>query len=88
MVLNPNFFLPGANLSLKIQARMGDKVRIKNLKSLFEFFEKFGRVAHKYVHTVKKRTRCCIYMLKKDRKNYYTSGNANARGRKKETKCY
>ena len=38
------FFLPGTNLSLKVQARMEDKVRIKNLKSLFAFFEKFGRV--------------------------------------------
>ena len=43
-VLNPNFFLTGTNLSLKVQARMKDKVRIKNLKSLFEFFEKFSRV--------------------------------------------
>ena len=41
--LNPNFFLPGTNLSLKIQARMEDKVRIKNFKSLLAFFEKFGR---------------------------------------------
>ena len=29
--------------SLKVQARMEDKVRIKNLKILFAFFEKFGR---------------------------------------------
>ena len=43
LVLNPNFFLPATNLSLKVQARMEDKVRIKNLKSLFDFFEKFGR---------------------------------------------
>ena len=28
---------------MKVQARMEDKVRIKNLKSLFAFFEKFGR---------------------------------------------
>ena len=41
--MNPNFFLPGTNLSLKVQARMEDKVRIKNLKSLLAFFEKFGR---------------------------------------------
>ena len=34
----------GTNLSLKAQARMEDKVRIKNLKSLFVFLEKFGRV--------------------------------------------
>ena len=34
-VLKPNFFLPGTNLSLKVQARMEDKVRIKNLISLF-----------------------------------------------------
>ena len=38
------FFLMGTNLSLKVQSRMEDKVRIKNLKSLFAFFEKFGRV--------------------------------------------
>ena len=41
--MNPNFFLPGTNLSLKVQARMEDKVRIKYLKSLLAFFEKFGR---------------------------------------------
>ena len=29
---------------MKVQARMEDKVRIKNLKSLFEFFEKFSWV--------------------------------------------
>ena len=40
--MNPIFFLPGTNLSLKVQARREDKVRIKNLKSLFEFLEKFG----------------------------------------------
>ena len=34
----------GTDLSLKVQARMEDKVRIKNLKSLLVFFEKFGRV--------------------------------------------
>ena len=28
---------------MKVQARMEDKVRIKNLKSLLAFFEKFGR---------------------------------------------
>ena len=28
-----------------VQAGMEDKVRIKNLKSLFAFFEKFGRVS-------------------------------------------
>ena len=44
-VLNPNFFQTGTNLSLKVQSRMEDKVRIKNLKSLFDFFEKFGRGA-------------------------------------------
>ena len=44
MVLNPNFFLPGTDHLLKVQARMEDKVRIKNLKSLLEFFEKFSRV--------------------------------------------
>ena len=33
----------GTNLSLMVQSRMEDKVRIKNFKSLFEFFEKFGR---------------------------------------------
>ena len=43
-VLNPNFFLTGTYLSLKVKARMEDKVRIKNLKSLFAIFEKFGRV--------------------------------------------
>ena len=37
------FFLTGTNLSLKVQARMEDEVRIKNLKSLLGFFEKFGR---------------------------------------------
>ena len=37
------FFLTGTNILLKVQARMKDKVRIKNLKSLFEFFEKFSR---------------------------------------------
>ena len=42
-VLNPNFFQTGTNLSLKVQSRMEDKVRNKNLKSLFTFFEKFGR---------------------------------------------
>ena len=45
MVLNPNFFLPGTDHSWKVQARMEDKVRIKNLKSLLAFFEKFGRDA-------------------------------------------
>ena len=45
-VLNPNFFVPATNLPLKVQARMEDKVRIKNLKSLLAFFEKFG-LAHK-----------------------------------------
>ena len=44
LVLNPNFFLPGTNLSLKVQARMEDTVRITNLQSLFAFFEKFSRV--------------------------------------------
>ena len=29
---------------MKVQARMEDKVRIKNLKSLLAFFEKFSRV--------------------------------------------
>ena len=42
-VFNPNFFLTGTNLSLKVQAKMEDKVRIENLKSLLAFFEKFGR---------------------------------------------
>ena len=28
---------------MKVQARMEDKVRIKNLESLLAFFEKFGR---------------------------------------------
>ena len=42
-MLNPNFFPTGTNLSLKVQARMEDKGRIKNLKSLFAFLEKFGR---------------------------------------------
>ena len=28
---------------MKVQSRTEDKVRIKNLKSLFEFFEKFVR---------------------------------------------
>ena len=28
---------------MKVQARMEDKVRIENLKSLFAFFEKFGQ---------------------------------------------
>ena len=28
---------------MKVQARMEDKVRIKNLKSLLAFFEKFSR---------------------------------------------
>ena len=28
---------------MKVQARMEDKGRIKNLKSLFAFLEKFGR---------------------------------------------
>ena len=37
------FFLLGTDHSLKVQSRMGDKVRIKNLKSLFDFFEKFSR---------------------------------------------
>ena len=40
------FFLLATNLSLKVQARMEDKVRIKNLKSLFAFFEKFSRVIY------------------------------------------
>ena len=44
MVLNPIFLLPGTDHSLKVQARMEDKVRIKNLKSLLTFFEKFSRV--------------------------------------------
>ena len=43
MVLNPNFFLPGTDRLLKAQARMEDKVRIKNLTSLLAFFEKFSR---------------------------------------------
>ena len=43
LCFNPNFFLPETKLSLKVQARMEDKVKIKNLKSLFAFFEKFGR---------------------------------------------
>ena len=43
MVLNPNFFLPGTDHSLKVQSRMEGKVRIKNLKSLLAFFEKFVR---------------------------------------------
>ena len=38
------FFLTGTNLLLRVQARMEDKVRIKNLKSLLAFFEKFSRV--------------------------------------------
>ena len=42
-VLNPNFFPTGTKLSLKVQARMEDKGRIKNLKSLLAFFEKFSR---------------------------------------------
>ena len=33
----------GTDHLLKVQARMEDKVRIKNLKSLFAFFEKFSR---------------------------------------------
>ena len=44
MVFNPNFFPPETKLPLKVQARMEDKGRMKNLKSLFAFFEKFGRV--------------------------------------------
>ena len=44
------FFLLGTNLSLKVQARMEDKVRIKNLKSLFEVFEKFSRFAAPYTY--------------------------------------
>ena len=44
MVLNPNFFLPGTDHLLKVQARMEDKVRIKNLNSLLAFFDKFSRV--------------------------------------------
>ena len=51
MVFNPIFFLPECKLSWKVQARMEDKVRIKNLKSLFAFFEKFGR---EYSEKVKK----------------------------------
>ena len=43
MVLNPNFFLPGTDHLLKVQARMEDKVRIENLKSLLAFFDKFSR---------------------------------------------
>ena len=43
--MNPNFFLPGTDHSLKVQARMEDKVRIKYLKSLFAFFEKFSRAS-------------------------------------------
>ena len=43
-VLNPIFFPTGTNLSLKVRARMEDKGRIKNLKSLLAFFGKFGRV--------------------------------------------
>ena len=44
---------------MKVQARMEDKVRIKNLKSLFEFFEKFGRdmniiYSREFVWTVSK----------------------------------
>ena len=46
MVLNPNFFLPGTDHSLKVQSRMEDKVRNTNLKSLLAFFGKFSRVAH------------------------------------------
>ena len=45
--LNPNFFLMGTNLSLKVQARMKDEVRIKNLKSVLAFIEKFGRAVHR-----------------------------------------
>ena len=45
-VLNPNFFLPGTNLSLKVQARIADKVRIKNLKSRLAFFDKFCWALH------------------------------------------
>ena len=44
MFFNPNFFLLETKLSLKVQARMEDKVRIKNLKSLLTLFKTFGRV--------------------------------------------
>ena len=37
LVLNAIFFLPGTDRSLKAQARMENKVSIKNLKSLFTF---------------------------------------------------
>ena len=39
------FFLLGTDHSLKVHARMEDKVRIKNLKSLLVFFKKLGRVS-------------------------------------------
>ena len=42
---------------MKVQARMEDKVRIKNLKSLLAFFEKFGRgISKSYLN-------CGLYMV-------------------------
>ena len=39
----PYFFLLGTDHLLKVEASMEDKVRIKNHKSVFAFFEKFSR---------------------------------------------
>ena len=52
MVLNPNFFLPGTDHSLKVQSRMEDKVRNKNLKSLLVFFGKCSREEQHFVHII------------------------------------
>ena len=51
---------------MKVQARMQDKVRIKNLKSLFAFFEKFGRVLeiNIYFSYFRKIYRCVIHKFK------------------------
>ena len=43
MVLNPNFFLPGTKLSLKVQLKVEEKVGQAGLKSFFTFFDKFDR---------------------------------------------
>ena len=50
----------GTNLSLKVQTRMEDKVRIKNLKSLFEFFEKFSREGGQMETHVQLMYRVCL----------------------------
>ena len=55
LVLNPNFFLPGTDHSLKVQSRMEDKVRIKNLKSLLAFLEKFSRVPRRHLGNISLR---------------------------------